>query len=83
MEVPRLGAESELQLPVHATVIATPDPSCICDRHHSSWQRWILNPPSKVMDQTCILTDTMSGSQPTESQQELHWVLPSFDNSGK
>ena len=29
---------------VAATATATPDPSRICDLHHSSWQCWILNP---------------------------------------
>ena len=36
MEVPRLGVESELQLPTYATVTATQDLSCICGLHHSS-----------------------------------------------
>ena len=36
MEVPRLGAELELQLP--ATATATWAPSFICDLHHSSQQ---------------------------------------------
>ena len=31
MEVPRLGVESELQLPATAIATATPDPSCKCD----------------------------------------------------
>ena len=31
MEVPRLGDESELQLPAYATVTETPHPSYICD----------------------------------------------------
>ena len=41
MEVPRLGVESELQLPAYttakakATATATPDPSHICDLYHS------------------------------------------------
>ena len=30
------------------TATATPDPSRICELHHSSWQRWILNPTSKA-----------------------------------
>ena len=34
VEVPRLGVELELQLPVYATW----DPSCICNVHHSSQQ---------------------------------------------
>ena len=33
MEVPRLGVQSELQLPAFAT--ATQDSSCVCDLHHS------------------------------------------------
>ena len=31
MEVPRLGVESELQLPAYATATAIPDLSYICD----------------------------------------------------
>ena len=37
-EVPRLGVEVELQLPAYTTAIATQDPSCVCDLHHSSQQ---------------------------------------------
>ena len=48
MEVPKLGVESELQLPA----TATPDLSCVCDLHHSSWQCRILNPLSEAMDRT-------------------------------
>ena len=39
MEVPRLGVQSELQLPAYTRVTATPDPSHVHDLHHSSWQR--------------------------------------------
>jgi len=52
MEVPRLGVESELQLPAKATATATQDPSHIFDLHHSSRQRRILNPLSEARDQT-------------------------------
>ena len=52
MEVPRLGAEWELQLLACATAIAAWDLSCICDLHHSSRQRWILNPLSQARDGT-------------------------------
>ena len=38
MEVPRLGVEWELQVPAYATATEIPDPSCVCDLHHSSWQ---------------------------------------------
>ena len=44
MEVPRLGVKSELQLLANATATATPDLSHVCDLHHSSQQRQILNP---------------------------------------
>ena len=56
MEVPRLGIESELQLP--ATAAAMQDPSRVCDLHHSSWQHQVLNPLSEARDQTHILIDT-------------------------
>ena len=52
MEVPRLGVESELQLLAYTTATATWDPSRICDPHHSSQQRWILNPLSEARDGT-------------------------------
>ena len=63
--IPRLGVESQLQLPAYATAIATatatPDLSCIWYLRCSVWQHWILNPLSKVRDQTCILGDSMLG----------------------
>ena len=52
MEVPRLGIESELQPLAYARATATPDPSHVCDLHHSSRQRQILNPLSEPRDQT-------------------------------
>ena len=51
MEVRRLRAESELQLLIYTTATATPDPSHVCNLHHSSWQCQILNPLSKARDQ--------------------------------
>ena len=57
MEVPRRGVKSELQLPPYATATAMPDPSHVCDLHHSSRQRRIPNPQSKDRDRTCILMD--------------------------
>ena len=38
MEVPRLGVESELQLPAYTTATAKWDLSSMCNLHHSSWQ---------------------------------------------
>ena len=58
MEVPRLGVESELQMPAYATATVMPDPSHICNFHHSSRQHQILNPLSETRDQTCILEST-------------------------
>ena len=62
MEIPRLRIKLELQLPAYTTATAKPDPSHICKLYHSSQQHRILNQLSKARDQTCILTDTMSGS---------------------
>ena len=38
-----------------ATAVATPDPSRVCNLHHSLQQRRILNSLSKVKDGTCNL----------------------------
>ena len=58
MEVPRLGVESELQLPAYTTATASQVLSHICDLHHSSWQHQILNPLSGSRDQTHIFMDS-------------------------
>ena len=58
MEVPRLGVESELQLLAYTTATAMPDPSRVCELHHSSWQYQIPDPLSKARDQTHSLMDT-------------------------
>ena len=52
IEVPSLGAESELLLPTYTTATATQDPSRVCNLHHSSW------PLIEARDQTRILIDT-------------------------
>ena len=49
MEVPRLGVESELQLPAAATATAMSDSSRVCNLHQ---QHQILNPLSEARDQT-------------------------------
>ena len=58
MEVPRLGVEWELQLPANTTAIATAMQylSLVCDLHHSSQQRRILNPLCEARDRTRNLT---------------------------
>ena len=58
MDIPRIGMELELHLTTYTTAPAMPDPTCVCDLHHSSQQHWILNPLSKARDQTPILVDT-------------------------
>ena len=35
-----------------------PDPSHVCDLHHSSWQCQILNPLSEARDRSHVLMDT-------------------------
>ena len=57
-EVPRLGIKTELQLLAYTLATATPDPSCVYNRHLSSWQCWILHPLSKARGRIRILTDT-------------------------
>ena len=71
-EVPRLGVNLELQLPTSTTATAMPDPSHICDLHHSFWQPWILNPLSEARDWTYILMDGyLVGFVTAEPQREL------------
>ena len=50
---PRLGVESEVQLPAYATARAKRAPSHIFFLYHSSQQHRILNPLNKTTDQTC------------------------------
>ena len=57
LEIPRLGVKLELQLLAYATASATPDPSHICNLHHSSQQCQILNPLSKARYGTRVLMD--------------------------
>ena len=71
MEVPRPGVESELQLPASTTVTAMPDPSPICDLHHSSQQHQIFNPLGKGRP----------GIKPTSSQT-LCQVLNPLSHNG-
>ena len=76
MEVPRLGVESELQLPACTTATATQDSSHICNLQHSSHQRPILNPLIKARDWNCILMDA--------SWVRYHWATmetPSWTNT--
>ena len=54
------GVQSELQLPAYttATATATLDLSCVCNLHHSSQQRRMLNSLIEARDWTHVLMDT-------------------------
>ena len=69
MEVPRLGVESDLWPLAYTT--ATQNPSRVCDLHHSSWQRRILNPLREARDQTRVLMDASQIHQPLSHDGEL------------
>ena len=56
MKLPRVGVQSELPLPAYAT--ATLDLIHVCNLHHSSWQRQIVNPLSEARDWTRVLMYT-------------------------
>ena len=47
MEFPRLGVQSELQLPAYTTATATRALSHICNQHHSLWAMLDLEPPER------------------------------------
>ena len=64
MEVPRLGVESELQRLAYTPATAMPDLRLMCDLHHSSGQRQVLNPLSMDRDQTHILMDPSQVHKP-------------------
>ena len=70
VEVPRRGVQLELQMPVSTTATATWDPSHVCNLHHGSWPRRILNPLSEARDGACVLVVTGQGVT-AEPQREL------------
>ena len=66
MAVPRLVVKLEMQLQTYTTATAIPDPSHVCNLHHSCQQHWILNLLSEAKDRTCVLMDA--------SQIPFHWA---------
>ena len=69
MEIPRLGAESELQLLAYTTATAIPDPSCVCDTTTHSNSRSLthyVRPGFEPMSSWVLVS-----SVTTEPQQEL------------
>ena len=81
MEDSRLGVESELQLPAYTTVTSTPDPSCVCNFHHSSRLCWILNTLSKARDQNPHPPGILVGFISAEPQGELCTIFSSCDKA--
>ena len=75
MKIPRLGVESELQLPAYATDMATLDPSCICNLCSSLQQCWILNPLSEARDQTRGVLNLMSHNGNSLEEFSILWNL--------
>ena len=69
MEVPRLGVKTELQPPAYATATATQDWSCICNLHHSSRPRQILNPPRMKPASSWIRIGILTGAPGTHVQR--------------
>ena len=57
MEAPRVGVKSKVQLPAYTIATQRGDLSHVCDLHHCSQQRQILNPLSGARDQTYVHTD--------------------------
>ena len=55
MQIPRLGVELELQMLAYTTATATRVPSHVCNLHHRSRQRRILNPLIEARNRTCNL----------------------------
>ena len=76
MEVPRLGVELEL----YTTATATPDLNRVCNLHHSSRQRRILNPLSEARDQIYVPMDTrpMHFPEPQRELQEFYFKCTVF-----
>ena len=75
MKVPRVGVELELQLLAYTTATAIPDPSQVCDLHHSSQQHWIPNPLSKARDRTCVLVDTSQVLKQLSHNRNSSWLF--------
>ena len=70
MEIPRLGFESELQLPAYARAMAIQHPSLICNLGCSLQQCQILNPLSEARNWThrhCVRFLTCCATRGTPS----------------
>ena len=81
MEFPRIGVQSELQLPAYTTAIAVWDPIRVCDLHHNSWQCQIPNPLGKTRDQTFIHMGTSQIHFPCTMMGTLSMFITVFASS--
>ena len=80
MEVPRLGVESDLQLPAYTTATEMPDPSLyVCNLYHSSWQCHILNPPRIEPMSSWMLVGSLLLSHDGNSSHD--YFLPLFPDA--
>ena len=70
MEVPRLGVESELQLPAYNTATVSPDLSHNCDLHNSSLQCWIIQ-VNQLIGHCDTINDFCFLHELTECQAQL------------
>ena len=70
MEVPRLGVQSELQLPAYTTATGTSNLNCIFNLYQ------ILNPRSNARDQTHILLDMGRVLKPLSHSANSLPILP-------
>ena len=63
--VPYGGSQARGQIraatEAYTTALATSDPSCLCDLHHSLQQYQFLNPLNEARDRTHFLMETMFG----------------------
>ena len=66
IELPKLGVKSTVAAGLNHSYGNSSSEPCICNLHHSWWQRQILTPLSKARDHTCTLTDA--------SQICFHWA---------
>ena len=72
MEVPRIGVELELQLPVYATATAMRDSSCIWDLHHSSQQHQMPNPLSEIKPTSSYILVRFVSTEPQWERQAIY-----------
>ena len=77
VEIPRLGVESELQLPAYATATAMQDPSRVYDVHHSSQQQVIQATSDVPMPQQHMIQATSATYTTAHNSRSLtHWARP-------